>query len=192
MDTRSKIIQAAVQLFGQKGYYSTSIQEISEHAGVSKGAVFHYFPNKSDLLFVIHDIHINILLEHAAHILEQNELTAAGKLRAMITDLIQVLTDYKLYAIVFFQEFRHITDAEKLAAIKKKRNEYEKAFRVVLRQGLENGEFRPDLNINLAVKGILGMCDWTTQWLKPEGPLTPEQIGQLFGDMLLNGISATK
>lgn len=188
MDTRDKIIQSAVKLFGEKGYHSTSIQEISQKAGVSKGAVFHYFPNKSELLYVIHDIHIDMLLESAKRILDKNNLTANDKLRELIIDLVHHLADYRLYVLVLLREFINVTDENKLTIIKDKRDMYEKAFHTVIKDGVKNGEFRKDLNIDITVKAIFGMCNWTPRWLNPEGELLPSQIGLIFWDIVKSGL----
>ncbi|MBF7082711.1 TetR family transcriptional regulator [Desulfallas sp. Bu1-1] len=187
MDTRGKIIQSAVELFGQKGYHSTSIQEIGEHAGVSKGAIFHYFPNKSEILFVIHEKFIDIILEKADHVLHREDLSATQKLRELIVDLVQLIADFKPYVVVFFKEYKYV-DEDRLAIIKAKRDRCEQIFKAVVEQGVAGGEFRRDLDIDMIVKAIFGMCDWTHQWMRPDGRLTPRQIALTFCDLLLGGL----
>lgn len=51
--SRSKILDAALKLFGQKGYESTSISQIAKEAGVSKGLMYNYFHSKEDLINAI-------------------------------------------------------------------------------------------------------------------------------------------
>ena len=50
MDKKQQILQAAIELFATHGYEKTSIATICEHVKVSKGAVFHHFKNKDELL----------------------------------------------------------------------------------------------------------------------------------------------
>ncbi|MEM9215423.1 MAG: TetR/AcrR family transcriptional regulator, partial [Cyanobacteria bacterium P01_F01_bin.150] len=50
MNKKQQIIQAAIELFATCGYEKTSIAAICEQAKVSKGAVFHHFKNKDELL----------------------------------------------------------------------------------------------------------------------------------------------
>lgn len=54
-DTRSRIIAAAMQLFWQKGYGSTSMADILGTAGVNSGSLYHFFPGKQDLLLAVLD-----------------------------------------------------------------------------------------------------------------------------------------
>ncbi len=50
----TRILAAAVRLFAEQGFDGTSVQEIVERAEVTKGALYHYFDSKNDLLFEIY------------------------------------------------------------------------------------------------------------------------------------------
>ncbi|HWO96450.1 MAG TPA: TetR/AcrR family transcriptional regulator [Bacillus sp. (in: firmicutes)] len=52
-DKQTKIIETAMKLFSQKGYHSTSIQEIAENSGIAKGSIYNYFSSKEDLFMSI-------------------------------------------------------------------------------------------------------------------------------------------
>lgn len=53
-----RLLAAATRLFAEKGYDRTSVQEIVEAAGVTKGALYHYFGSKDDLL---HEVYARVL-----------------------------------------------------------------------------------------------------------------------------------
>ena len=48
--TRERIVAGALKLFAERGYGSTSVKAIAQHAGVSQGLMYNYFPNKATLL----------------------------------------------------------------------------------------------------------------------------------------------
>jgi TetR/AcrR family transcriptional regulator, transcriptional repressor for nem operon len=52
-DTRSRVVAAAMELFWEKGYGSTSIADILGRAGVNSGSLYHFFPGKQDLLVAV-------------------------------------------------------------------------------------------------------------------------------------------
>lgn len=52
-DTRTRIVQAAMELFWEKGYASTSIADILGRAEVNSGSLYHFFPGKQDLLIAV-------------------------------------------------------------------------------------------------------------------------------------------
>ena len=64
--------RAAVELFAEQGYATTSVQQIVDAAGVTKGAMYHYFASKDDLLFGIYD---SLLTLQKAHL---DEIVARG------------------------------------------------------------------------------------------------------------------
>jgi len=55
-DTRSNILRSALQLFLQKGYKNVSYQELVKKTGMSKGAIYHYFASKEELLLAVFDM----------------------------------------------------------------------------------------------------------------------------------------
>ena len=54
-DTRERLVMAAMQLFQEKGYGSTSIADILQRAGANSGSLYHFFPAKQDLLTAVLD-----------------------------------------------------------------------------------------------------------------------------------------
>ena len=69
VDTRWRILEAAMHLFWEKGYGSTSIADILGRAGVNSGSLYHFFPGKQDLLVAVLDTYVGgirqMLLEPA-------------------------------------------------------------------------------------------------------------------------------
>lgn len=185
--TREKIIEAAKYLFGQKGYHSTSIQEISQKAEISKGLIYHYFSNKSEILFEIHDHILGILIEQAEKIMMRDDLSASDKLREMMIDLIQMIMDSQPNMTVFFQELKY-TPEDILTRIKSERDRFEKVFKQALEKGIADGEFRKDTDIEITAKAIFGMCNWTYQWFDPSRELSTREIGMKFYDIVIKGI----
>lgn len=53
MDTRQRIVYAALSLFARKGYGSTSVADILHEAGVHAGSLYHFFPGKQDVLLAV-------------------------------------------------------------------------------------------------------------------------------------------
>ena len=51
--TRERIVRAAMELFGEKGYQSTSVNDVLARAGVNTGSVYHFFPGKQDVLLAV-------------------------------------------------------------------------------------------------------------------------------------------
>lgn len=58
-ETRDRLVYAAMQLFQEKGYGSTSIADILKKAGANSGSLYHFFPAKQDLLTAVLDTYLH-------------------------------------------------------------------------------------------------------------------------------------
>lgn len=189
LNTREQILRSAVQLFGTKGYQATSIQDICELAGVSKGAVFHYFNNKNELLFEIHEEIIDILITQCESIFKNDSLVPSQKLRELVDVMVGLMADYRPYIVVLFQEYINIQE-HKFDLVKARRDRCEEIVAAVIKQGILSGEFRQDLEFSILAKLFFGICNWTYIWLNPEGPLTPQQIAENIWKVFVGGLKA--
>jgi TetR/AcrR family transcriptional regulator, transcriptional repressor for nem operon len=57
LPTRDRLVFAALKLFGEKGYLSTSVQDILREAGANAGSLYHAFPTKQDVLLAVLDLY---------------------------------------------------------------------------------------------------------------------------------------
>lgn len=185
-DTREKILASATKLFEEKGYHSTSIKEICEKANISRGGLFYHFNSKEDILVLIHDKFISYELKQAREVL-QNKNNPLLTLKELLTCLVESIGKFKPYVVVFFQE-RKFLSRDNFKEIREKRDEYEGIFCQTIKRGIKEGYFRKDIDPIIIVKGIFGMCNWTYQWLDPEGNIPPREIGEIFYNMIIEGL----
>ena len=59
LETRQRIVLAAMELFWEKGYQSTSVADLLQRAGAHSGSLYHYFPGKQDVLIAVLDMYCN-------------------------------------------------------------------------------------------------------------------------------------
>jgi TetR/AcrR family transcriptional regulator, cholesterol catabolism regulator len=185
-ETRQALIDSALKLFGAQGYAATSVQEITDAAGVTKGAFYHHFESKEDLLRLIHDEFLDYQLAILKVALDQ-ETDPETRLRDLLRALLESTARYMANVTIFYQERRHLSGA-RFKAIKRKRDEFDRLFREVIDRGVRDGVFRDDLDSRIVGLGILGMCAWVHQWYRPGGRLSAEQIADIFSEMTLDGL----
>ena len=63
---RERVLEAGLELFGERGYHATSIAEIGERAGISKSVLYHYFGSKADLYEAVVEAETRDLLQRVA------------------------------------------------------------------------------------------------------------------------------
>ena len=184
--TRRALIDSAVQLFGDQGYAATSVQEITDAAGVTKGAFYHHFEHKEDLLRLIHDDFIDYYLSVMEDVLARYE-DPAEQLLELIKAFVPIVEAYQPSLRVFLQERRYLTGA-RFAAVKRKRDRFDELFQHVIEDGIAKGRFRADLDPRVVGLGIIGMLSWVHQWYRPGGRFTAGEVGGILASMVLDGL----
>jgi TetR/AcrR family transcriptional regulator, cholesterol catabolism regulator len=188
MDRREDIIEAAVVLFHEKGFANTSMQDIADAVGMLKGSLYHHITSKEELLYEIHERFMNVILRQAEVRQSLPKLSSRQQLESIIADLLAAVRDYRPYVEVFFRE-RYAVRGPRWEAIHRKREAYEAMVRNLIREGQRDGSFRADLDSTVVTLGLFGMCNWSFQWLDPNGRLSAAEIAQTFATLFLDGLS---
>ena len=92
---------------------------------------------------------------------------------------------------MFFEERRRLS-SEKFALIKEKRDRYEQLFRQVVAEGIQTGEFSTTGDPTIIVFAIMDMCNGTHQWLKSGKGFGAQEIGNMFSDLVFQGLLSSK
>ncbi len=184
-DTRQNLLQAALRLFGERGYHATSLQDVIDAAGCSKGAFYHYFDSKEDLLLLFHDTFIDHLLEFAERTAREPG-DPLQRLLAILSHHLESMSTFHDHMAVFHNEARFLTH-EKFRLVQVKRDRYEAAVRGLVQEGIDRGTLRADLDARIYSLAVLGVFNWAFRWYRPDGPLPPAAMAQALFGMVLDG-----
>lgn len=180
------LLDNALDLFGSQGFHATSVQAIVDRAGLTKGAFYHHFASKEDVLRLIHDQFLDVQREMVSDIIAANE-SPVDQLREIVRTSVLTVAEYRQHVAVFFQERRYLT-GERAADVHGRRNLVEEQIEGIIRAGIDSGDFDPSISPRVALFGIVGMSAWVYQWYRPEGPLPVEQIAHELASMALEGL----
>ncbi len=180
-----EIARAAIQLFDQKGYHATSVQDIADAVGLQKGSLYHYIENKEELLLRIasQSIHgFNRELE----LIRNRKTSAKDRLIQAIHHHFNIVTgDIQMTTVLLREAF--LLSHEQHGIIKKATDRYLDLWVAIIKEGMDNGEFVPG-DARLAALSILGSCNWVYRWYASSGVNTPSQIADYFCELHLHGI----
>jgi AcrR family transcriptional regulator len=186
----AKLTRASVHLFAEQGYGQTSVQQIVDAAGVTKGALYHYFKSKDDLLFGIYDRLLSLQRSHLDDIVARG-LDAAATVRLVCEDVIVTSIDGLREATVFFRS-QDMLSATRQTEVKRRRREYNDAFETILMRGQVDGVFRNDIPRPLLIANFFSDVHYLSQWYSPGGPLSREQVASELTDLYLAGLSSAR
>lgn len=181
---RREIVAEAAVLFDRDGYHAVGVEQIAEAVGIRKPTLYHYVSSKDELLTRIHEEFIDLLLERQAA--RPDGGPAADELRAVMSDVLELMETHRGHVRVFFEHHRELPD-EARHEIRRKRDRYQAGVERAIACGVASGELRP-ADPRLTALAFFGMCNWAYQWYSPDGPLTVEEIADVFADLLLHGL----
>ena len=184
---RGRIIKESIDLFDKKGFSKTSIQDIVDTIGVTKGTFYYYFKSKQELLRDIHLNYIMELLNEQEVILNDDYISCKEKMNKLIYLIIRNIKMHGKSARVFTREVRHL-DEEQVKLVNVYRREFRINLQKLIEEGIEKREFREDLKSDIIIFGILGMVNRSYNWYNPEGEVTEEELVSIYMDLILNGI----
>jgi len=175
-ETRHRIFHAAIDLFRERGFASTTVDEITEKADVAKGTFFNYFPRKDSVLAYLSETRLEAIEENAGTM-----MTEPRPVRDKLIDL------YCLAASAYEED----RDLSRFVLVELMKRAFSTGDDVPIRwhelvvrlarQGQENGEFRQDLDA-VRIEAVLTALYYATlyQWVCVE-PAMAEAHPELFG-----------
>ncbi len=70
-----------------------------------------------------------------------------------------------------------------------KRDRFDRGLRAIIQQGIDDGLFAPG-DAKMLAFAMIGAVNWIRKWFNPAGPMTVEQIGEVYADYLVGGLRA--
>lgn len=182
---RLEILHAALTAFREKGYHTTTLDDIAERVGIRNTALYHYFPDKESILYACHReslAEVQDLPEQAA----RRYTTAAEQLGYVIREHVRVMTETLEGSPLAFEVTALAPghQAEVIAA----RDRYERAVRRIIQSGQRSGEFRA-ADPKIATFAIMGAINWIARWYHPEGSIDTQKLGAEFAAHLVGGLT---
>jgi AcrR family transcriptional regulator len=187
--TRDEILEAAAQIFSQKGFHAASMQDIAHAVNLKKASLYHHVNNKQEMLVAILDQALDLLIERMTEVMAR-PLSPDEKLRQAMVSYLQAMLEHRELASVLLLEHRSLEPAMHARHIPR-RDRFERLWRDLIQEGMDQGSFcwiDPDL----AARALLGVMNWTITWYRPDGTLSPEAIAIQFADLFLNGLLTRK
>jgi TetR/AcrR family transcriptional regulator, cholesterol catabolism regulator len=190
MATLDDIVAAAAKVFRTKGYHAATVRDIAEEVGILKGSLYHHFESKEALLYLVVKEPIAQMYRAIAEIAEA-DLPASEKLRRAILAHLEAFDRHYPHLFVYLRE-REAVKRRFREMIGFSPKDYERCWQQILREGVEQGEFRADLDIRVASYGLLGMLNWSYKWYDPQGRLNVREVAEQFTALAFAGVAAEK
>ncbi|MGN6256536.1 MAG: TetR family transcriptional regulator [Solirubrobacterales bacterium] len=185
---RREVIDTAAELFAERGYDGASMSELTAATGLAAGGLYHYIEGKDDLLIAICDELLEPLLERAREIVAA-DAPPVSQLRQLVEAWVTHVVAHRHHMLVFTQERQAIERQARWRRVRSQRKAFEKILDDVLVRGEADGSMT-FADRRLSLLALLGMVNYTPQWVRPHGRLSPAEIAEGYCAMVLSSPSS--
>jgi TetR/AcrR family transcriptional regulator, cholesterol catabolism regulator len=183
----AQILNVAAQVFFEKGYDATSLQDIANRTGILKGSLYYYIETKEDLLG-------NLLREAHEKGLRSIRPIAEGpgdpiqRLAGMIRCHVDYVCTDRARTAVFLHERQRLSPQRRKDVLGDE-HAYPNLFQQVIVEGQKAGLIQPRLDPHLTALCLIGSLNSLYEWFQPTGKHSPAVIGEHYVAVGLAGMT---
>jgi len=184
--TSARILDAAADLFGEKGFYAATTRELATRLNIQQASLYHYVSNKEELLHRICRQVMDCFLTDLPVALDRAE-TASGRISAFIDAHLQVMAQNPRHTLAVVTEFRALTRLH-FAEISDRYKEYSRLLDSELNAAQRLGILRTDISAKYIRLALLNTLNWTPRWFHSSGPLSWKDLSSVYNCIFWEGI----
>lgn len=174
-------------MFRAKGLHAAGMRDIASELGMAVGNLYYYFKDKEELLAFVQESALSGLLDLAARV-RALDLRVDQKLWLLLEEHVVRLNDPDegTPGSLAHLEVEALGERRRTAVLAQ-RDEYERAVRRLIEEGMDRGVFRA-MDSKVMALALLGSVNWTVKWFRPEGGKSAREIGWETAGMLVRGL----
>jgi AcrR family transcriptional regulator len=178
---RQAILDAASLLFIEKGFGGTNINDIADAVGMTRTALYYYFPSKESVLEAVTKEVTERASELTQEVARRAELPPVEVLRQLIRRHAGLILAHPLQFRVAERSESSLPESQRRAA-QAARRAVRDDFVNVIRRGIGQGVFRA-IDADVAAFSIIGMCNWCAWWFDSRRGEPTEPVAELIASL---------
>jgi AcrR family transcriptional regulator len=188
--TEKMIVRAALELFVRKGYHGTSVSDITNQVGLTKGALYTHFKSKGELLVrIIHEFETQFI-DQMIRTIDAYEGNASDKLNRAISFSSEfAVQNLELCVFLTFLTTELNADVDFQPVLKTVYRKYQKFISRLMAQGVRQGVLKKDLDPDLAALTFMAIHDGVLhQWVLNRDHLDGRKYVKTFRAIFMKGL----
>ena len=183
---RDAVLNVAAQMFNERGFHATSLDDIAARLNVTKPTLYYYVKNKDAILLACVKKGLDMTLEgiDASRAAGGN---AIDQLRACMRTYAEVVT--QPFGMCLIRVGDEDVPEPSRPDLRRLKSEIDHAFRRLVEQGVQEGVLAP-CDPKMAAFVIAGGLSWIGRWYQPQGAYSADQIIEQCTQLLLQGVLA--
>jgi len=185
----SLIIDAAADLFYERGFQRTTLDDIAAALGVTKPFIYTYFKSKYSILEELFDRVYDDLHDAVTEFRKSADPDPVHRFETFVSAYIRKNLERRRFSAIMLEEEKNLSP-EKIADIRGKQHDFDRLLTSLVVDGVRAGVFRVD-DASLASLAISGMVRWTHRWYSPTGRLSADDLCAEFTSTALRIVGWT-
>jgi len=185
---RGELLELAAEMFAERGLRATTVRDIADAAGILSGSLYHHFSSKEEMVDEVLRGFLDWLFERYQHIID-TEANPLERFKGLFLASFDAIQDHHAEVVIYQDEAKRLSGQPRFDYIEALNTRQRKMWVDVLNEGIAQGYFRPDLDVDLVYRFIRDTTWVSVRWYQPGGPLTADQVGRQYLSIVLGGIS---
>lgn len=178
------LLRVAVEVFHERGYDGTSMEDLAKRLGITKSAIYYHVPSKEELL----RLSVNRALDALFAVTEEPAAVAGpaiDRLEHVVRRSVQVLVT-ELPFVTLLLRVRGNTKVERQALAR--RRELDHLVSGLVAQAEQEGSIRPDVNPAVTSRLLFGMVNSLIEWYRPRKGLSDVELADAVTKIAFEGL----
>lgn len=186
---RDELLDLAATMFAERGLRATTVRDIADRAGILSGSLYHHFASKEEMVDEVLRDFLDWLFARYEHIID-TEPNPLERLKGLFMASFDAIEHRHAQVVIYQDEAKRLLGQERFSYLEERNRRQRQMWVDVLQQGIKEGHFRPDLDVDLVYRFIRDTTWVSVRWYQPGGVLTAEQVGRQYLSIVLGGITA--
>ena len=185
---RDELLELAATMFAERGLRATTVRDIADSAGILSGSLYHHFASKEEMVDEVLRGFLDWLFARYQQIVD-TEPNPLERLKGLFMASFEAIEHRHAQVVIYQDEAKRLAGQERFAYVEQRNQEQRKMWLDLLNQGVDEGCFRPDIDVDLVYRFIRDTTWVSVRWYQPGGPLTAEEVGRQYLSIVLGGIT---
>ena len=163
------------------------MRDIADAAGILSGSLYHHFASKEAMVDEVLRDFLDWLFGRYQQI-SDSESDPMRRLEGLFMASFDAIEHRHAQVVIYQDEAKRLSTQELFYYLDERNRQQRQMWLDVLNQGIDEGRFRPDLDVDLVYRFIRDTTWVSVRWYQPGGPLTAEEVGRQYLAIVLGGI----
>ncbi|MEO6792869.1 MAG: TetR family transcriptional regulator KstR2 [Mycobacterium sp.] len=191
MTRRDELLNLAATMIAERGLRATTVRDIADAAGILSGSLYHHFSSKEEMVDEVLRDFLDWLFTRYQQIIATHA-NPLDRLKGLFLASFDAIEHRHAQVVIYQDEAKRLSSQERFSYVDERNRQQRKMWVDVLQQGVQEGYFRPGLDVDLVYRFIRDTTWVSVRWYSPGGPLTAEQVGRQYLAIVLGGIATVE